>query len=158
MASKLEIRRMRRTLGAIDTQLMVDPLRAGIVDLRRLVEQIADAIDGEIRIVANGVRSALKSTTIELLLGQAVSLNRGSHAVTAVATEIRLVPAECEIPGHGEVLMLSERGARHRIGQVADQAVRERPGSPNQGGGNGVRPRGLLPAERLRSPRRGARR
>lgn len=120
-----QIQELLKGLRQVDLDTLSDASRGGIVDLAKLVDQIMDATKGEIRIVANGVRGALKSTTIELLLGRAVSLQRGPHAVTAAATELRLVRGgEATVDPEPEVVMLSERGAQLRLGLAADGDAR----------------------------------
>ncbi|GIH29123.1 hypothetical protein Aph01nite_74330 [Acrocarpospora phusangensis] len=91
-------------------------------DLRDLVAELGDALDeiarvrsGEIRVLALGHAASMKSTMLRLLLGDSGVLNVGAGAISASATEIRLMPSDgSPATPSTQVRTLTEKAARRR--------------------------------------------
>ncbi|GHC52696.1 hypothetical protein [Streptomyces flavofungini] len=113
---KLEAGLARLALPA-DSPVLVD--RIG--QLRVVLERLRHTTAGEVRIVALGANSSLKSTTLRLLLGRDDILSVGPGAVSAVSTELRLVQDEGPTgPPEYKVVTLTEEGARRRARRLLD--------------------------------------
>ena len=93
-------------------------------DLRHALGGVNAALTGQLRIVAVGPRSSLKSSTLEALVGRPGVLPRAARTTTAVTIELHLVPTDGlgSAPRRGaEVLTLTERGAERRVALAGDQ-------------------------------------
>ncbi|MPY61448.1 P-loop NTPase family protein [Streptomyces spongiae] len=91
-----------------------------IEQLRQVLQRMRRVSAGELRIVALGSNASLKSTTLRLLLGRDDILAVGPGAVSAVATELRLVQADGPdtAPVVFHAVTLTEEGARRRARRI----------------------------------------
>ncbi|MEV5982149.1 hypothetical protein [Streptomyces sp. NPDC052114] len=100
-----------------DSPVLVDRMD----QLKHVLERMRHTTAGEVRIVALGVNSSMKSTTLRLLLGRSDIFSVGPGAVSAVSTELRLVQDEGPTgPPEYTVVTLTEEGARRRARRLLD--------------------------------------
>lgn len=113
---KLEASLERLSLPA-ESPVLVDR----IDQLKHVLERMRHTTAGEVRIVALGANSSMKSTTLRLLLGRDDIFSVGPGAVSAVSTELRLVQDEGPTgPPDYTVVTLTEEGARRRARRLLD--------------------------------------
>ncbi|MFD0415565.1 hypothetical protein [Streptomyces sp. NPDC127108] len=100
-----------------DSPVLVDR----IDQLKHVLERMRHTTAGEVRIVALGANSSMKSTTLRLLLGRNDVFSVGPGAVSAVSTELRLVQDDGPTgPPEYSVVTLTEEGARRRARRLLE--------------------------------------
>ena len=119
LVRKLE--KLEASLGRLSLPAGSPVLVDRIDQLKHVLERMRHTTAGEVRIVALGANSSMKSTTLRLLLGRDDIFSVGPGAVSAVSTELRLVQDEGPTgPPEYTVVTLSEEGARRRARRLLD--------------------------------------
>ncbi|WJV50560.1 hypothetical protein [Streptomyces flavofungini] len=118
------VRKLEKLMAGLE-QLSLPPDSPVLLDridqLKQVLERMRATTAGEVRIVALGVNSSMKSTTLRLLLGRDDVFPVGPGAVSAVSTELRLVQDEGPTgPPEYSVVTLTEEGARRRARRLLD--------------------------------------
>ncbi|KUF18215.1 hypothetical protein [Streptomyces silvensis] len=124
MGDAFLVRKLTKLAAGLDG-LRVPGESAVLVDridqLGDVLERLRRTSEGEVRIVALGANSSLKSTALRLLLGRTDILEVGPGDISAVTTELRLVQGEGPSgPPAYEILTLTEEGARRRARRLLD--------------------------------------
>ncbi|MFE6402325.1 P-loop NTPase family protein [Streptomyces alboflavus] len=119
LVRKLE--KLEASLGRLSLPAGSPVLVDRIDQLKHVLERMRHTTAGEVRIVALGANSSMKSTTLRLLLGRDDIFSVGPGAVSAVSTELRLVQDEGPTgPPEYTVVTLTEEGARRRARRLLD--------------------------------------
>lgn len=118
------VRKLEKLAASLERLALPDgsPVLLDRIDqLKHVLERMRHTTAGEVRIVALGANSSMKSTTLRLLLGRHDILSVGPGAVSAVSTELRLVQDEGPVgPPDYTVVTLTEEGARRRARRLLD--------------------------------------